>query len=165
MSIIKRQNYHRFLRTFLFTALIVFIISTPSLSILAVQSGVDRRVVARAEAFTKDKFKYGVQTPRGARVVSVSEPSRAALEAVDQGLTTLFEVARRRGYKARLRYQDYIIFIARADRTKDKSGAYSPDIALPAGQYVNSSYDQGGFVYAAGFVLAYTTCGANRRRA
>ncbi len=156
MSITKRQNYHRSLRTFLSTALIIFIISTQSLSILAALPGVDRRVVARAEVFSKDKFKYGVQTPRGARVVAVSEPSRATLEAIDQGLTTLFELAHRRGYKVRLRHQDYIIFMARADRTKDSSGAYSPDIAVPAGQYANSRYDQGGFVYAAGFVLAYT---------
>lgn len=120
--------------------------------------GVDRRLVARAQAVTKDVFRYAAQTPRGARVLAVSEPGRYTLEAVDQGLTTLFDVARRRGYKARLRYQDYVIFIARPDRTKNGAGDYSPDIALPANQYGGSVYDQGGFIYAAGFVVAYTPC-------
>lgn len=120
--------------------------------------GINRRLLARAQSVAGDNFKYQAQTAHGAQVLGVSQPSRATLDAVDQGLTTLFDIARRRNYKARLRHQDYVIFIARADRTKDSSGAYSPDIALPAGQYGGSIYDQGGFVYAAGFVAAYTPC-------
>jgi hypothetical protein len=41
---------------------------------------------------------------------------------------------------------------------KDSSNAYSPDIAVPAGQYAGSGYDQGGFIYAAGMVLAFDPC-------
>lgn len=118
--------------------------------------GINRRLMARAQSVAGDNFKHQAQTARGARVFGVSPLSRATLDAVDRGLTTLFDIARRRNYRARVNHQDYVIFIARADRTKDSSGAYSPDIALPAGQYGGSVYDQGGFVYAAGFVAAYT---------
>ena len=48
------------------------------------------------------------------------------------------------------------MFIGRADRTRDSSGQYSPDIAVGAGQYRGSVYDQGGYVFAAGMVLAYS---------
>jgi hypothetical protein len=80
------------------------------------------------------------------------------LSAIDQGLTDLFAVARKHGYRARLDYRDYTIFIARADRTSDSKGAYSPDVAVPAGQYAGGDYDQGGFIYAAGMVLAFNPC-------
>jgi hypothetical protein len=80
------------------------------------------------------------------------------LTAIDNGLTELFNVAGRQGYRARLDYSYYTIFIARADRTKDSTGAYSPDIAVAAGQYAGSGYDQGGYIYAAGMVMAFNPC-------
>jgi hypothetical protein len=54
----------------------------------------------------------------------------------------IFAVARRHGYQSHLSFSDYTVFIARADRNKDSSGQYSPDIAVPAGQYAGGYYDQ-----------------------
>jgi hypothetical protein len=80
------------------------------------------------------------------------------LHAIDQGFSELFAVAARRGYRARLNHRDYTVFIGRPDRVKNSGGQYSPDIAVSANQYAGSVYDQGGFVYAAGMVLAYNPC-------
>ena len=77
------------------------------------------------------------------------------LAAIDKGFAELFDVARRHGYTSRLDYTAYTVFIARADRTRDSRGNYSPDVAVPAGQYAGGYYDQGGFIYAAGMVLAF----------
>lgn len=118
----------------------------------------DDRLVARAERVTGDEFRYETTTPRGARVISVNRQGAAALRAIDNGLADLFAAARRRGYDRRLNHDDYTIFIARADRTRDASGAYSPDIAVGAAQYRGSVYDQGGYVYAAGMVLSNEPC-------
>ncbi len=122
------------------------------------QSGVRERLVERASQITGDDFPVYVMTERGAQVFARTEPRREVLDAIDDGLTELFNISRRHGYRARLDYSQYVIFIARADRTKDSSGAYSPDIAIPAGQYAGSDYDQGGYVYAAGMVMAYNPC-------
>lgn len=115
-------------------------------------------LLLRAERVTGDRFLYATKTPRGALVRARVEPPAEALRAIDDGLSTLFEVARRHGYRHRLRHADYIVFIAHADRTKDREGRYSPDIAIPAAQYAGSIYDQGGFVYAAGMVLSFDPC-------
>lgn len=122
------------------------------------QSDVDPRLIARARQITGDDFPVTVRTPHGVRVLAVATPSREVLRAIDNGLTELFNIARRHGYTARLDYSFYTVFIARADRTKDSQGAYSPDIAVPAGQYAGSYYDQGGYIYAAGMVLALNPC-------
>lgn len=122
------------------------------------QRGVRERLVERASQITGDDFPVYVTTERGAQVFARTEPRREVLDAIDDGLTELFAISRRHGYRARLDYSQYVIFIARADRTKDSSGAYSPDIAIPAGQYAGSDYDQGGYVYAAGMVMAYNPC-------
>lgn len=122
------------------------------------QGNVNPRLIARAQQITGDDFPVITRTPRGARVLAVTPPRAEALQAVDNGLTELFSVARRHGYTSRLDYSFYTIFIARADRTKDSQGAYSPDIAVPAGQYAGSYYDQGGYIYAAGMVLAFNPC-------
>jgi hypothetical protein len=119
------------------------------------QGGIDQRLVARARQITGDDFTVLTRTPRGARVVARTNPSAQVLQAIDDGLADLFNVARRHGYNSRLDYSDYTIFIARADRTKDSQGHYSPDIAVSAGQYSGSYYDQGGYVYAAGMVMAF----------
>lgn len=111
-------------------------------------------LLAQAERVTGDRFRFESQTPAGVRIYSVSRPHRAALNAIDGGLSQLFAAARRRGYRAALSHADYTVFIARADRTRNADGAYSPDIALGAAQYRGSVYDQGGYVFAAGMVLS-----------
>jgi hypothetical protein len=118
------------------------------------ERGADPRLVAVAERYSGDRFQFESQTPRGARVYSVSQPRVEALRAIDSGLTQLFDIARRHGYRQALNYSDYTIFIGRADRQRDSAGAYSPDIAVGAAQYAGSVYDKGGYVYAAGMVLS-----------
>lgn len=118
----------------------------------------DPRLIARAEQITGDRFPVYTETAQGAHVYSVSRPRPEMLRAIDSGLAELFAIARRHNYRMRLSYSDYTIFIARPDRTRDSSNAYSPDIAIPPAQYAGSVYDQGGYVYAAGMVLAYNPC-------
>ena len=110
--------------------------------------------LGKAQRITGDRFTVSGRTPRGAAVYGVRRPSAAMLAAIDQGLTDLFAVARKNGYGRGLNYADYTVYIARADRDRDSGGRYSPDIAVGAAQYAGSEYDQGGFVYAAGMVLA-----------
>ena len=115
-------------------------------------------LVARAEQVTGDKFPIVTTTPRGVTVLARTMPRADLLKAIDSGLADLFAVAQRHGYRNRIRFDDYTIFIGRADRMKDSKGQYSPDIAVPAQQYAGSDYDQGGFIYAAGMVLAFNPC-------
>lgn len=116
---------------------------------------VDSRLVARAQQITGDRFGVVTSTPSGVTVVALSMPRPEGLDAIDRGFADLFAVARRHGYRNHLNYADYTVFIARPDRTKDSSGQYSPDIAVAAGQYGGTGYDQGGYIYAAGMVLAF----------
>ncbi|HWS53584.1 MAG TPA: hypothetical protein VN228_05635 [Pyrinomonadaceae bacterium] len=111
-------------------------------------------LVRRAQQVTGDRFRFETVTPSGARVYAVNRPNGQTLNAIDRGLSQLFAAARRRGYRAALNHSNYTIFIARADRTRNADGAYSPDIALGAAQYRGSVYDQGGYVFAAGMVLS-----------
>ena len=113
----------------------------------------------RAQQITGDRFRFESRSPKGVRILSVNRPPAEMLRAIDQGFTDLFAVARKRNYRNRLNHSDYTVFIAKADRTKDSAGNYSPDIATPAGQYAGSVYDQGGFVYAAGQVLGNSPSG------
>jgi len=133
-------------------ALMIVIFGGYSQNLLAQNS----KVLAKAQSITGDRFTIAARTPRGAAVYAVNRPSAAILNAIDKGLTDLFAVARKNRYRNRLLYTDYTIYIARADRTKDSAGQYSPDFAIGADQYAGSVYDQGGFIYAAGMVLAYT---------
>jgi hypothetical protein len=142
----------------LFAAVLTVLLAAGLAQTASAQRSVRERLVERASQITGDDFPVYVRTARGAQVFARSQPSAEVLAAIDDGLADLFRVARRHGYGARLDYEQYTIFIARADRTKDSRGAYSPDIAVPAGQYAGSAYDQGGFVYAAGMVLAYNPC-------
>ena len=112
-------------------------------------------LMARAEQITGDTFPVTTWTPRGVNVLARTMPRPEILNSIDQGFAELFAAAQRRGYRNRLSFSDYTVFIARADRTRDSSGQYSPDIAVPAQQYAGSYYDQGGFIYAAGMVLAF----------
>jgi hypothetical protein len=114
-----------------------------------------RALIARAEQVTGDRFRVITSTRQGVTVISVSNPNPEVLAAIDRGFSELFAVARRHGYHNHLNFSDYTVFIGRADRNKDSSGQYSPDIAVPAGQYAGGYYDQGGFIYAAGMVLAF----------
>ncbi|MDQ3712869.1 MAG: hypothetical protein M3388_11725 [Acidobacteriota bacterium] len=122
------------------------------------QSRADRILLNEATRITNDNFTVSTQTPKGARVYSVSQPNSKMLSAIDKGLADLFAIAQKNRYQKRLNYSDYTIFIAKADRTKDINQNYSPDIAVGAAQYSGSVYDQGGFVYAAGMVLAFNSC-------
>src|SRR5258708_3382886 len=96
------------------------------------------------------QIAVAVKTPKGANVYAVKKPSSTVLNAIDKGLTDLFAVARKNKYYNRLNYSDYSVYIGKADRTKDSTGQYSPDIAIGAAQYAGSVYDQGGYIYAAG---------------
>ncbi len=122
----------------------------------------ERRLVARAESLTGDEFQFNVTTPRGVRVFTRTggrRPRPETLRAIDDGLGELFTIARRNGYSTRTRHADYTVFIARPDRTRNRDHEYSPDVALPVeGNYAGSIYDQGGFVYAAGLVVAFDPC-------
>ena len=122
------------------------------------QSRADRVLINEATRITKDDFSISTRTPKGARIFAVRQPNSKMLNAIDKGLADLFAIAGKNNYQKRLNYSDYTIFIAKADRTQDSSKNYSPDIAIGAAQYAGSVYDQGGFVYAAGMVLAYNPC-------
>src|SRR5262249_57569348 len=95
------------------------------------------------------------ETAKGVMVVVGKRGRREGLDGIDGGFADPFAAARRHGYRNRLNFGDYTVFLARPDRTKDSSGQYSPDIAVAAGQYAGSGYDQGGYIYAAGMVLAF----------
>jgi hypothetical protein len=114
--------------------------------------------MAQAQRMTGDYFTVATRTPRGANIYAVSRPSTAVLNAVDRGLADLFAVARKNGYANRLSYSDYNIYIARPDRLRDSQGQYSPDIAIGAAQYRGTVFDQGGYIFAAGLVLANDPC-------
>lgn len=115
-------------------------------------------LIARAEQITGDSFPVVTTTPRGVTVFARTAPRSDLLNAIDRGFADLFAVAARHGYHNRMRFDDYTVFIGRADRLKDRQGQYSPDIAVPAQQYAGTDYDQGGFIYAAGMVLAFNPC-------
>jgi hypothetical protein len=122
------------------------------------QSRVDNILINEAKRITKDEFPVFTQTPKGARIYAVKQPSTTVLNAIDTGLTDLFALARKNNYRKRLNYSDYTIFIAKADRTIDSARQYSPDVAVPANQYAGTEFDKGGFIYAAGMVMAYNPC-------
>jgi len=133
---------------------VVFLFSQISVA----QNQVERVLLNKVERITNDEFSFDTETSKGARVYSVKKPSSKMLKAIDDGLTQLFTIARKHKYSKRLNYSDYTIFIAKADRTKDSTKQYSPDIAVSAAQYAGSIYDQGGYIYAAGMVVAFNPC-------
>ncbi len=143
---------------FLLRIISVFVVCCAIFQNAQGQSRVERFLINEAEIITKDDFPVSLETPKGARIFAVNQPNSKMLNAIDEGLADLFAVARKNNYDKRLNYSDYTIFIARADRTKDINKQYSPDIAVPLGQYAGSVYDQGGFVYAAGMVINFNPC-------
>jgi hypothetical protein len=134
--------------------LLGLVIAVFSLSMAA--SAQNAKVQARAEQISGDRFTYVTITAKGAGVYSVKRPSAAMLTAIDKGLSDLFAVARKNGYRTRLNFADYTIYIAKPDRSKNADGQYSPDIAVGAAQYAGSEYDKGGYIYAAGMVVAFS---------
>lgn len=118
----------------------------------------NRTVLAEAERISGDKFTKVTRTPMGATVYALKQPSAKTLTAIDNGLTDLFYLSRKNNYRKRLNYSDYTIYIAKADRTKNIDGNYSPDIAVDAAQYAGSIYDKGGYVYASGMIVALNPC-------
>jgi hypothetical protein len=122
------------------------------------QSRVDKILINEAMRITGDEFSSFTNTPKGARVYSVNKANSKMLDAIDQGLKDLFAVTARHNYTNRTKYSDYTIFIAKPDRLKDFEGKYSPDIAVGAAQYAGTIYDKGGYIYAAGMVLAFNPC-------
>lgn len=119
-----------------------------------VSSAQNPRLVAEAERVTGDRFEFAAQTPRGAAIYGARQPTPQMLNAIDKGLTDLFAVARKNGYRRALNHSNYTIFVANPDRMKDGGGRYSPDIAVGAAQYAGTDYDQGGYIFAAGMVIA-----------
>ncbi len=143
---------------FLFQTILVIVIGTAFFQDSNAQSRTDRALINETQKITGDEFSFFSETPKGARIYAVNQPSSKMLDAIDHGLTELFVVARKNNYRKRLSYSDYTIFIAQADRTKNSAGQYSPDIAIGAAQYAGSVYDKGGFIYAAGMVVAFNPC-------
>jgi hypothetical protein len=133
----------------------VLLLATLSISVSVEAQSASRALVSRAEQVTGDRFTVATATSRGVKVYARIMPRAEILNAIDRGFADLFEVAQRHGYRNHLNFRDYTVFIGRADRNRDSSGRYSPDIAVAARQYAGSVYDQGGFVYAAGMVLAF----------
>lgn len=139
----------------------IFIIFTVIFSanlFIQAQNRADQTVLAEAEKYSKDKFNFVVNSPKGARVYGVKKPSAQMLAAIDKGLTDLFAVAKKNKYNKKLNYSDYVIFIASPDRQKNYDGNYSPDIAIGSAQYAGSIYDKGGYIYVAGMVIGYNPC-------
>jgi len=116
--------------------------------------GQSASALAQAERISGDRFTVMARTPMGATVYAVNQPNATMLSTIDAGLTDLFAVARKNGYRKNLNYANYTIFIAKPDRLKDIDGKYSPDIAVGAAQYAGSIYDKGGYIYAAGMVVS-----------
>jgi len=132
---------------------ILIIILSFANAVLA-QNTISESLIQRAENISGDKFTFVTKTKKRAIVYAVQKPSKSMLKAIDQGLNDLFKIAKKYGYKSRLKYSDYIIFIAKPDRLTDSDGNYIPNFAVPLGQYAGTEYDKGGFMYAAGITLS-----------
>lgn len=141
----------RYLPTAVLLLIFVYLFSSDANA----QSRTDRILINEAERISRDNFSFSTITSNGTKVFAVNKPSSRMLNAIDKGLEDLFAIARKNNYRNRLNFSDYTIFIANSDRTKNSAGQYSPDIAVPLNQYAGSIYDQGGFVYAAGIVVAH----------
>lgn len=135
----------------IFTAIVFAVIFTITPTVFAQ----NRALMREAQRISGDTFSYSARTRKGANVYAVSQPSSSMLSAIDKGLTDLFAVAKKNGYNNKLRFSDYTVFIAKADRTQNAEKQYSPDIAIGAAQYAGTEYDKGGYIYAAGMIVAF----------
>ena len=131
----------------------ILVLSIFILALTGAATAQNSAVIAEAERISRDRFTIATRTPAGANIYAVNAPSAAMLKAIDKGLADLFAVARKNGYTRKLNHSDYTVYIAKADRT-DNGGAYSPDIAVGAAQYAGTEYDNGGYIFAAGMVIA-----------
>ena len=145
------------LKNILLLATVIFCLTLTYSDVWA-QKYADQSVIIQAEQISGDKFTVVTKTTAHAIVYSNKQPSKESLQAIDKGLTDLFAVARKNGYKTKLNYADYTIFIAQPDRQTDADGNYSPGFAIPVKQYVGSIYDKGGFMYVAGLVINNNPC-------
>lgn len=118
------------------------------------QNSVELQLLQRAEQLSGDKFTIVTKTKKGAKIYAVNSPRKELLNAIDKGLNDLFAVAKKYRYRQKLKHKDYIIFIAKADRQTDSDGNYIPNFSIPVAQYAGTDYDKGGFMYAAGMVIA-----------
>lgn len=143
----------RFFSNFFKFAIFILLVFAAFIGVTA-QNRIEKTLLSEAERLTGDEFSFKTKTKRGAKIYAVREPSAKMLAAIDKGLSDLFAVARKSGYRQNISFSDYTIFIAQADRQKNADRAYSPDIAVNAGQYAGSVYDKGGYIYAAGVVVA-----------
>jgi len=134
----------------------IFLFTAAAMIFQSPATNAQSNALAQAQRISGDRFNVVARTPRGATVYAVNQPNAAMLNTIDAGLTDLFSVARKNGYRRGLSYSNYTIFIARPDRMQDSAGNYSPDIAVGAAQYRGSVYDQGGFIYAAGMVVTFS---------
>ena len=141
----------------LFLAATIFCVTNIELNALA-QNYSNQNVLRQAEQISGDKFTVVTKTTAHAIVYSNKQPSKKFLQAIDKGLMDLFAVARKNGYKTKLHYADYTIFIAQPDRQTNADGDYSPGFVIPVKQYAGSSYDKGGFMYVAGMVISNNPC-------
>ena len=137
----------------------LFSLSVAVMLFAAAAAAQGRSAMSEAKRVTGDTFTVSARTAKGANIYAVSRPSATMMQAIDKGLTNLFAVARKNGYRQHLNYSDYTVFIAKADRTKNAAGEYSPDIAVGAAQYAGTQYDQGGYIYAAGMVIYFNPSG------
>lgn len=114
-------------------------------------------VTDEATKISGDNFSYSTKTPKGVKIKAVKKASRKMLRAIDKGFDDLFEIAKSSEYRYRkqLNHSDYTIYIAKADRLKNAAGDYSADLAIGSAQYAGTKYDQGGYIYVAGIVIAY----------
>ncbi len=145
--------------TLLLSSLVFFFFQTPIQS-QSRSSRLQSALIARAQKITGDRFRFFRRSPKGARIYSVKKPTKSMISAIDKGLDDLFAISKQKKYRfrKRLTHSSYSIFIAKADRKKDSRGKYSPDIAVAANQYAGSKYDKGGYIYAAGMVVAFNPC-------
>lgn len=149
----------------LFTRIICLVLLLSALIFIAFKiptnsqsRSIQKSVNAEAEKITGDNFRYSARTPKGVRIFAFRQPSRQILSAIDRGFRDLTAVAEKHGYYRKTNYSDYTVYIAKPDRTKDSVGNYSPDIAVRAAQYKGTEYDKGGYIYAAGMVVAFNPC-------
>jgi hypothetical protein len=140
--------------TLLLTALIIVAFQVPIKS-QSVQ--VNEVITNEAERISGDKFLHSTTTKKGVKIKAVKKPGNRMLQAIDKGFDELFAIAKKKphNYKNQLKHSDYTIFIANPDRSQNATGKYSADIAIGSAQYQGTKYDQGGYIYVAGMVVAF----------
>lgn len=78
--------------------------------------------------------------------------SPAEIEAIERGLLRCFEKARVRGYDRPLHLDEYIVAIIADSERSPEAQIWS--YKLPAGPYAGTEWDLGGYILAAGQMIA-----------